>query len=113
MSEPWVTMSSNTFSQVKEEKTSPTKRGGSAPFHPVLLQPRFPQPLMAIPTQPHAPGMPHRMPTIEEFAPLCNKNGRIGIYTKEVSIALLCCLCDSHRMTVETAGTRGAYPTLP
>lgn len=82
MSEPWVTMSSNTFSQVKEEKDSPAKRG-SAPFHPALLQPRFPQPLMAIPTQPHAPGMPHRMPTIEEFAPLCNTNGRIGIYTKE------------------------------
>jgi hypothetical protein len=111
MSEPWVTMSSNTFSQVKEEKDSPAKRG-SAPFHPALLQPRFPQPLMAIPTQPHAPGMPHRMPTIEEFAPLCNTNGRIGIYTKEVSVAHFCRMCDSYLMSDENAGTGGTYSAL-
>lgn len=78
MSEPWVMMSSSTFGSSKDDRPSP--------FHPVLLQPRFPQPLMAIPTQPHAPGMPLRMPTIEELAPICNRNGRIGIYTKDVRL---------------------------
>jgi hypothetical protein len=75
-------MSSNPLVNVPAgEIASPPNK--MIPFYPVLLQPRFPQPLMDIQTQPHAPGMPHRMPTIDEFASFCNKNGRIGIYTKE------------------------------
>lgn len=83
MSEPWMTMSSPNLSNAPlGELSSPSKR--PVPFHPALLQPRFPQPLMALlPSQPHAPGMPHRMPTIDEFASICNRNGRIGVYTKE------------------------------
>jgi hypothetical protein len=76
-------MSSNPLVAVPAGEIAAESPNAIMPFYPVLLQPRFPQPLMDIQSQPHAPGMPHRMPTIEEFASFCNKNGRIGIYTKE------------------------------
>lgn len=114
MSEPWVTMSpsftrahgagASHFHGGRQsgmttygEKTDEGAYSSAHLLHPQLLQPRFPLPVL----DPFSPSnaatagsnvgsvgnAANRVPTMEEFAAIANKNGRIGIYTKEVNAA--------------------------